>query len=98
MVVVPRFPGGISFFGRADLPDAPDAHPMPSATSSATPIPRTRFVIISPEANRSPLYLPLIEVAILLTRLYYARRFGMSYPSLRGVCPPYFGSCALISA
>ncbi|MCX5752624.1 MAG: UbiA family prenyltransferase [Candidatus Krumholzibacteria bacterium] len=31
-----------------------------------------------------PLYIPFLAAVILLTRLYYARRFGMSYPSLRG--------------
>jgi 4-hydroxybenzoate polyprenyltransferase len=31
-----------------------------------------------------PPYLPFLAVVIILTRLYYARRFGMSYPSLRG--------------
>jgi len=30
-----------------------------------------------------PLYLPFLAVAILLTRLYYKRRFGIEYPSLR---------------
>jgi 4-hydroxybenzoate polyprenyltransferase len=30
-----------------------------------------------------PLYIPFLAAVILLTRLYYARRFGMSYPSLR---------------
>jgi len=30
-----------------------------------------------------PVYLPCLAAAIALTRLYYARRFGMAYPSLR---------------
>jgi hypothetical protein len=28
----------------ADLPDAPHTHPLPSATSTARPIPRMRFI------------------------------------------------------
>jgi hypothetical protein len=30
-----------------------------------------------------PVYLPCLAAAIALTRLYYAKRFGMAYPSLR---------------
>ncbi len=31
-----------------------------------------------------PLYVPALAAVILLTRLYYARRFGIEYPSFRG--------------
>lgn len=31
-----------------------------------------------------PLYIPALAAVILLTRLYYARRFGIEYPSFRG--------------
>ena len=31
-----------------------------------------------------PLYLPFLAAVILLTRLYYSRRFGIDYPSFRG--------------
>jgi 4-hydroxybenzoate polyprenyltransferase len=31
-----------------------------------------------------PVYLPFLAAAILLTRLYYRRRFGIDYPSFRG--------------
>lgn len=31
-----------------------------------------------------PLYIPALVAVILLTRLYYARRFGIDYPNLRG--------------
>jgi 4-hydroxybenzoate polyprenyltransferase len=31
-----------------------------------------------------PLYLPALAAVIALTRLYYARRFGIAYPSFRG--------------
>jgi hypothetical protein len=31
-----------------------------------------------------PLYIPFLAAVILLTRLYYSRRFGIDYPSFRG--------------
>jgi 4-hydroxybenzoate polyprenyltransferase len=31
-----------------------------------------------------PLYLPVLAVVIVLTRVYYSRRFGIDYPSFRG--------------
>jgi len=31
-----------------------------------------------------PVYIPVLAAVILLTRLYYARRFGIEYPSFRG--------------
>jgi 4-hydroxybenzoate polyprenyltransferase len=54
----------------------------PARNSDALIPVKTAVLIFSITAGfLFPLYLPILAAVILLTRLYYARRFGMSYPS-----------------
>lgn len=46
---------------------------------------KTATIIFSVAAGfLFPVYIPSLAAVILLTRLYYARRFGIEYPSFRG--------------